>query len=345
MISIDGSQSEGGGQILRTALSLSVLLQVPFKIAGIRTSRPNPGLQAQHLAAVNALAEISRAQVSGNSLGSPCLSFSPQGLFPGGHSFSVSTAGSSLLVLQTLLPPLLYASSPSRIEISGGTHVPWSPCFDYAEKVFAPAIRRMGAGISLHLHRHGFYPAGGGRISAEITTPQLPLTPFALPARGALKSVSGVSLASSLPALIAERQKSSALAALSGLSCPKSVEIRGAESASPGTCVFLQAEYGHCTEGFSSLGAKGRPAEAVGAEAARALLEFDSSHASVDAFLADQLLPYCALAAGESSFTVPEASSHFKTNAAVIREFLPEVEISASGAIVRVKGCGFQPIT
>jgi len=341
-IEIDGSHSEGGGQLLRTSLSLSLLLQEPFRISGIRANRPNPGLQAQHLTAVNAAAAISNAAVQGNSIGSQSLSFSPRGIFPGSHSFDIPTAGSAILVLQAILPPLLFAPAPSNISVSGGTHVSWSPCFEYADKVFLPSLAMMGASASLKLERIGFYPAGGGRISAEITPVAGALTPLSLKEKGPLAQISGVSVASSLPAAIAGRQKSAALAKLVSIACPKSIEAKAAESPSPGTYLFLSAEYKNLAEGFFALGAKGRPAEKVGEEAAAALAKFDSSPAAVDAHLADQLLLYCALARGTSAFTAEEITPHFKSNALVIRQFLPKAEISFDGNAVSVKGAGFK---
>lgn len=341
MLEIDGSHEEGGGQLLRTSLSLSALLQEPFRINNIRANRPKPGLQAQHLTAVNAAAAVSRAAVEGNEIGSQSLSFAPRGVFPGDYSFDIPTAGSALLVLQTILPPLLFAPSPSRLSISGGTHVPWSPCFEYVEQVFAPAMKKMGAEFSLSLQRPGFYPAGGGKITAEIN-PAKPLNPFSLQARGSLKEISGVSVASSLPIAIAERQKTSALKQLARLPCQKSIEAKTLGSASPGTYVFLSAEYENIRAGFFSLGARGKPAEAVGKEAAEALLKFDSSSASVDAHLADQLLLYCALAGGESRFTAEQITPHLTSNVAVIKKFIPEAEISVDGNDIVVIGAGFK---
>ncbi|MFH1200104.1 MAG: RNA 3'-terminal phosphate cyclase [Candidatus Micrarchaeota archaeon] len=346
MIEIDGSLHGGGGQVLRTALSLSVALQKPFRITNIRASRPNPGLAAQHITAVRACAAISRAKMEGDSLGSRELVFSPNGIVAGDYSFDVSavnpSAGSAVLVLQSILPPLLYAPGRSRVSIIGGTHVPWSPCYDYAEKVFLPAIARIGAAASASLQRRGFYPSGAGKITAQIEPLDTgrALSPFVLESRGILKSVSGESVASSLPLSIAERQKSAALSALAPLQCGKKISCQRGESASPGTFAFLAADYGNTCEGFFSLGAKGKSAEAVGKEAAGALLKFDSSAASVDEHLADQLLAYCALAQGESKFTVPEVTAHFTANAETVKLFLPGVKISSDGIHVSVIGAG-----
>src|SRR5688572_7099138 len=164
MIRIDGSVGEGGGQILRTALSLSLATGTPFQIENIRAGRKNAGLLRQHLTAVLAAAEIGSAETAGASLGSTALTFTPKSVRGGEFRFAVGTAGSATLVFQTILPALLLAGTPSRVEIEGGTHNMAAPPFDFLKRTFLPVLRRMGANISLELKRYGFYPAGGGRL-------------------------------------------------------------------------------------------------------------------------------------------------------------------------------------
>src|SRR6185436_13785565 len=168
MISIDGSFGEGGGQILRTALSLSLATGAPFRIENIRAQRPKPGLLRQHLTAVQAAAAVGRAHVEGHTAGSLALTFTPTGVFPGDYAFAVGTAGSATLVLQTILPPLLAAGGRTVVTLEGGTHNPWAPPFDFLKRVFLPIVNRLGPRVEVALERYGFYPAGGGRFSVTI---------------------------------------------------------------------------------------------------------------------------------------------------------------------------------
>ena len=168
MITIDGSRGEGGGQVLRTSLALSLATGAPFRIEGIRAQRPKPGLLRQHLTAVQAAAAVGRARVEGAVAGASALTFSPDGVHAGEYAFSIGTAGSATLVLQTILPPLLVAGGRSVVTLEGGTHNPWAPPFDYLERVFLPVVNRLGPRVAVTLERHGFYPAGGGRFTITI---------------------------------------------------------------------------------------------------------------------------------------------------------------------------------
>ncbi|NNG47233.1 MAG: RNA 3'-phosphate cyclase, partial [Deltaproteobacteria bacterium] len=213
MIEIDGSHGEGGGQILRTALSLSCLTGKPFRIVNIRKGRKKPGLAPQHLVSVRAASEISGAQVSGDRQGSVELVFSPGEVKGGDFSLDVGTAGSTILVLQSIVPALLFTRGKSTVTVRGGTHVPFSPSFHYAASVLVPALGRLGAKLSLSIGSYGFYPKGGGAIRSEIF-PSEGIRPLGLPERGKIHAVTGWSAAGNLPLSIARRQRDSAMEAI-----------------------------------------------------------------------------------------------------------------------------------
>lgn len=324
MIEIDGSRGEGGGQVLRTALSLSCLLGTPFRIRNIRRNRPRPGLAPQHLTVVRALAGISGARVEGDRAGSLELSFSPGTVKPGEYRFDVGTAGSALLVFQALLPPLLFGTGESRVRISGGTHVPFSPCFEYADRIFLPFLRSIGGEARLEIESYGFYPKGGGRIRAEIS-PCRRLNGIRTPPRGPLRRITGISGACRLPLSIAQRQRESAQRRIRSLPAPEppswEVEATTLPGPAPGTFLFLEAEYESARAGTSSLGAVGTRAEEVGRVAADALLSHHAADATLDPHLADQLIPCLALAEGSSSFTTSRVTRHLLTNLETVQRF------------------------
>jgi RNA 3'-terminal phosphate cyclase (ATP) len=345
LLEIDGAQGPGGGQLLRTSLSLSILLRKPFRMTGIRAGRKNPGLQAQHLTAVKAAAEVSRARVHGADLNSEALTFEPERLEAGRHRFDIGTAGSTALVLQTLLPALLFAGKPSELEIRGGTANPFAPSALYLEQVFLPTLARMGAKATARVERWGFYPAGGGVLRARVE-PANGLTAIDLRGRGRLEEVRGYAVVANLPAGVAEREKTRALKVLAEASLEARITLERAEADGPGNELFLLARYANARAGFSSLGEKGKPAEQVAEEAARELAAFHASGASADAHLADQLLLYAALAGGESRYTTPRVTSHLVTNAWLVEKFLPRADIDVEGeehapGEVRVTGAGF----
>lgn len=325
MLEIDGSYGEGGGQILRTALSLSCLTGKPFRITNIRKERRKPGLMSQHLAAVRASQSISQATVAGAEMGSTSLEFTPHVLRGGTFSFDIGTSGSVTLVLQTLILPLLHADRPSRVNLSGGTHVPLCPSVHYLAEVFAPLLHRIGAELRLSIDAYGFYPRGGGRICAEIL-PAHEFQPLVLDAPGELRRISGCSGVGNLPLSIAERQRTSALAALAdGLGDPcntADIALLNAPGPGQGTFLFLRADTDGVRAGFTALGARGKRAETVGAEAAQELLQHFASGAAIDPHLADQLVPYLALCHGESTFTTSSITCHLMTNLWVTALFL-----------------------
>ena len=326
MIAIDGSHGEGGGQILRTALSLSCVFRKPFRMFHIRRGRPMPGLRPQHLAAVRAAQQISGAQVSGDSAGSTELVFAPGGVRAGDIVLDIGTAGATVLVLQTILPVLLFASRESEVVLSGGTHVPFGPCYHYAAHVFAPALRRLGVDIGLSIESYGFYPRGGGKIRARIL-PAKVIAPLRAVDPGKLVAVRGESAVGNLPLAIAERQKDAALAkiapALRDSGIHADVRVISAPATGQGTFLFLAAESEGAVAGFCALGARGKRAEKVGEEAAGAFLDHAGSGAALDPHLADQLVPYLALADGESDFTTSEVTVHLLTNLWAVGLFRP----------------------
>jgi RNA 3'-terminal phosphate cyclase (ATP) len=323
MMRIDGDIGEGGGQILRTALGLSLVTGRPFQIEKIRARRRKPGLLRQHLTAVEAAVKISNAKVHGNALGSQSLTFEPEKVVPGEYHFSVGTAGSATLVFQTILPALLMAGKPFRIFIEGGTHNPFAPPFDFLKTVFAPLVNKMGAGLELILHRPGFYPAGGGKLEANIT-PAVNLKPLFLMERGKIIHFKAKAMVARLNRDIALRE----IAVIKqGLSCGQEdlevIEVK--DSPGPGNIVTIEVKSEHITEMFIGFGELGKAAEVVAREAVEAAQRYVRAEVPVGQYLADQLLIPFVLAKG-GVFKTTEPSGHTLTNIEVIKKFL-KVEI------------------
>ncbi len=337
---IDGSQGEGGGQILRTALSLAAIEGRALRIEKIRAGRPNPGLAAQHVTCVRAVAALCRADVSGDEIGSRRLDFAPRAAVKAGdYAFDISaarkggSAGATSLVLQAVLVPLALARGDSRVSLRGGTHVAWSPPFDYLQQVWLPALARLGIAADLELGRSGWYPAGEGEIRALVCGlgPETRgrLRPLALLDRGPLEAVTGRAIAANLPLHIAQRMAGRARDLLRADGIAAAIEAATAKAACPGAGLFLTARYHAVACGFSALGERGKRAEQVGEEAAGALLAHWRSGAALDRHLADQLLLPLALARGPSSFSAQAITQHLRSNAFVIERFgLAEVRLS-----------------
>jgi RNA 3'-terminal phosphate cyclase (ATP) len=326
MIELDGSQGEGGGQILRTSLALSVATGQPVAIEKIRAGRAKPGLMRQHLACVNAAAEISGAQVEGAELGSQSLRFVPGPVRAGDYSFTIASAGSCMLVLQTVLPPLLLAGTPSRVQLRGGTHNPMAPPFHFLERAFAPLVRRLGADLQLVLRRCGFYPAGGGEVDATIVPSADGLKPFDLVERGALLSGHAECLAPGLARHIATRELET-LGKAMGWSGDQLRVGTARQNEGPGNALLATLAYEHATEVFTAFGEKTLSAEQVAHALVRELRDFQKSQAAVGPHLADQLALLLGLATwqsgGAAAFTCSEVTEHTRTNCAVIERFLP----------------------
>jgi RNA 3'-terminal phosphate cyclase (ATP) len=320
MIEIDGAKGEGGGQILRSALTLSLMTNRHFRILNIRARRSKPGLRPQHLTSVNAAASVGQAQVEGACLGSREIEFRPSSIHPGSYRFEIPTAGSTSLVLQTVFLPLSAAESPSEIEIIGGTHVPWSPCFHYLEANWLPAMELQGFRADLALEIAGFYPQGGGRIRALIQ-PLKKIAPLRRNQRGDLQRIRGLSIVSNLPESIAQRQQNRAVKRLADLGCPVEIEVQTLPSPGKGTFLLLQAEFESGQACYFGLGARGKPAERVADEAVDALQALLGGEGVVDEYLADQLLLPLAFAGGDSEFRTSKITQHLLTNAEVIRAF------------------------
>jgi len=320
VIQLDGSAGEGGGQILRTALGLSLVTGQPFLIQQIRAGRQRPGLQRQHLAAVQAAAAIGKADVSGAEIGSRTLRFRPGTVTPGSYTFVVGSAGSASLVLQTVLPALITASGRTTLTLEGGTHNAWAPPFEFLAKAFLPLLGRMGVRVTAKLQRRGFYPAGGGRIWVDIE-PAARLLPLHLPERGSILAQRGTAIVSRLTPEIARRELKVLERLLSIAPNRLNVE-EDRTSPGPGNAVRVEVESEHLTEVFTGFGKKGASAESVAEGLANEVRRYLESEAPVGEHLADQLLVPLALAGG-GSFVGSPLSSHSTTNMDVIGTFLP----------------------
>jgi RNA 3'-terminal phosphate cyclase (ATP) len=322
-VHIDGSHGEGGGQILRTSLALAAILERPLRVDRIRAGRKPPGLRPQHLKAVEALAEITGARTEGARIGSEILEFVPGEITSGRHRFDVGSAGALTLVLQGLLLPLCLARETSHLTLVGGTHVPWSPPYHYFSDVLLPTLKLMGISVRSEIDRWGWYPRGGGIVRVEVE-PCAELMPISLCERGRLKRIVGLSVSSNLPDHVAKRQREEALKRLrEELKIDAEIEaISGAPGNGPGSFIFLAAESEGAVAGFSSLGGRGKPAEKVAAEAVDLLRDYLISSGALDPHLADQIVPFIALAKGKSSFTTSRVTEHLLTNLWVVGRFL-----------------------
>jgi RNA 3'-terminal phosphate cyclase (ATP) len=344
LITLDGSQGEGGGQILRSALALSVVTDRPFRISRIRARRPKPGLMRQHLACVEAAARIGSAAVEGAALGSQELTFTPGAVVPGAHEFKIASAGSTMLLLQTILPPLLLANAPSEVVLEGGTHNPFAPPFPFIERAFLPLLRRIGFDVEAVLERPGFYPNGGGRchvairpakdlkalrlevgqassLSAGLPAPE-PETGWKPAGQAGMPvPLSAVVCLAGLPRHVGERELSAVRQRLA-LAPERCTIAEHPEAFGPGNSLHVVAEGEGFANVFTGFGAPRVRAEQVAEEAVCVTERFLASGAAVDEHLADQLLLPLALARG-GSFTTTEPSGHTRTNVEILREFLP----------------------
>lgn len=318
MLVLDGSIGEGGGQILRSALSLSMVTRRPFKIERIRAARSKPGLARQHLAAVHAAKAVCNAEVSGDTLGSTTISFRPRAIQGGAHRVSIDTAGSATLVLQTIVYGLLRASEPSTVTLTGGTHNPMAPPFDFLEKTWAPALAQMGARIELALERPGFYPKGGGVFTARITPGELGR--FDREERGAEKGRRAIASIAGLNEGIADRELRVARERL-GISRDQLEKKVWDESFGPGNAFTVELAHEHGTSLFTSVGEKALRAEQVAELAIGRALAFHESDAAIDEHLADQLLLPMAIGKG-GQLTTTEPSAHTHTQLELLRTFL-----------------------
>ena len=328
MIDIDGSAGEGGGQILRTALALSMCTGQPVTLRDIRAKRPKPGLMRQHLTCVQAATAICDAQTQGAELGSRHLVFTPGAVRAGEHEFNVGTAGSCTLVLQTVLPALMLAAGVSRLTLRGGTHNPMAPPFHFIERSFAPLLRRLGAPVDLALRRHGFYPAGGGEMQASIGPMAAQgLKPFSLTERGSAIECYAECLAPGLPRAVPQRELEALGRALSWSDAQlRTPVVRQHEG--PGNALMATLAYEQVCEVFTAFGEKGVSSERVAAALVQQARAFQVSRAALGPHLADQWMLPLALAVARADgaggfFTCSKLTEHASTNMRVIERFLP----------------------
>ena len=325
MISIDGSYGEGGGQILRTSLALSLVTGKPFSIYNIRAGRKKPGLMRQHLTAVNAAAEIGLAATEGNAIGSQAFTFEPERIRPGIFHFAIGSAGSCTLVFQTILPALLIAKGASEVTLEGGTHNPFAPPFDFLKNTFLPVITRMGPRVDAVLEKPGFYPAGGGRFIVSINPADL--NRVDLLERGNIINKTARAYVANLPVNIANRELKIISEQLGwNRELLKTVEVE--DSQGPGNILTIEIESDNITEVFTGFGEKGVSAETVAKRAVKPVQEYLVCNVPVGRYLADQLLIPMALAGG-GKFRTLSPTKHTATNAEIIKKFL-DVEIAIS---------------
>lgn len=320
ILEIDGSQGEGGGQILRTALALSVITGRPFVIRAIRARRKRPGLMRQHLACVRAAREICGATVAGEQIGATELTFQPAPVIAGDYRFAVGSAGSTMLVLQTVLPPLLLADGTSRITLEGGTHNPLAPTFEFVDRSFLPVLRGMGASVSATLERRGFAPAGGGRVSVNIEG-GAGLRPLDLRDCGKFIRRRAEILTAHVPPHVGRRE-AALVAEKLGWNSDEIALVACDDSAGPGNVISLELARERVTAIIAAFGTRGVSAELVAQDAINGMRAYQGSGAPVDLHLADQLLLPCALAGG-GTFHAQAVTYHSLTNAAIIERFLP----------------------
>lgn len=321
---IDGSEGEGGGQLLRTSLTLSMMTAQPFEMIHIRAKRPNPGLQPQHLQAFLAAQQICGAMVEGAGKGSLHVRFSPGEPRGGSYRFDIGTAGATSLVLHTVYLPLSRCDQPSTLRLRGGTHVPWSPSYPHLVDAWLPCLRSMGLKLELTLLRAGFYPHGGGEFVAGIA-PVAAIQPLRLTSRGALQEVRVLSAHTNLKDEVAGRQARAAEQLLRQAGLSPVVEVTNLPSLSRNTVCAITGIFENTRVCYSALGERGKRAEQVAEDACRAFLAFLRTDATVDEYLADQLLLPMALASGPSVMRTPRVTPHLLTNIATLQKFLPTV--------------------
>lgn len=340
MLRIDGSQGEGGGQILRTSLALSALLQKPIEIFNIRAKRPKPGLAMQHLTTILAFRKIFSGEVKGAKPGSTRVTFTPSKIKEGEYSIDIGTAGSITLLLHALLPAII--SHNITLKIRGGTDVRWSPTCDYFSQVFLKNLNHLGVKSDIELIARGYYPKGNGNVKIETYGVDL-IEGYEFKERGKLIGVGGRAHCSNLPEHIVKREARAAEEALQYIKAEIDIEVK--KELSTGTGITLWADYQKCSMGSNAIGEIGKSAEEVGREAAMKLIEEINSPATLDIHMADQIIPFAALARGRTSFLVRRLTGHLLTNIELTEKILRvkfEKIKQDNHYIISVKGTGWK---
>lgn len=338
MITLDGSQGEGGGQIVRTAVMLSSITGTPVRIENIRAGRKPRGLRAQHVAAVRAAADICDAEVLDLEQGAQVITFTPGGkVQPGTYDWQIGTAGSAVLVMQTVLLPLALAEGESAVQVVGGTHVPNAPFGHYLRDVYMPLLLEMGADVEIYMERYGWVPEGDGLISA-YTGGGAQLRGLTMESRGRVERVFGTAIGCNLPSHIPQRMANRASNLLTEhIEAPLDIRPQRTRGTSTGAGIFLAVEYTNGRGGFGTLGRKGMPSEAVAERAVTDLLNFNASEATVDYFAADQLVVPMMLAEGASAIRTTSITTHCRTVIDVVRAFIDRpVQIDEDRRAIRV---------
>jgi RNA 3'-terminal phosphate cyclase (ATP) len=322
-LKIDGSLGEGGGQIIRSSLALSLVTGRPIRIIRIRAGRKRPGLLNQHLTAVSAAAAVGQAEVHGATLGAKELSFAPAGIFAGHYHWDIGSAGSTALVAQTVLPALLMADQPSMITIRGGTHNPMAPPFEFLTESYLPLLHRLGPRVHSKLLQHGFFPAGGGHFSMQIEP--TPLRGFDLLERGMLLGKGANAIVANLPVSIAQRELDTIRRKLDW-DKTATLSSRDVQGPGPGNAVMIRYEYENVTETVTGFGEQGISAERVAANAVREIRKYLRSNGAFGEYLTDQWLLLIALAVWQTGrahqFTCVSLSDHSTTHCEIIQKFL-----------------------
>lgn len=330
MIEINGSEGEGGGQMVRSSLALAAVTGQDLTLTHIRGGRKKPGLLRQHLAGVRAITQIAGAETTGDELGSRELMFRPGELSGGDYRFEVGSAGSAVLVAQTILPALMFADKPSTVTIGGGTHASWAPPFDFFQRCYLPQLARMNARVDATIQSHGFYPAGGGRLVVDVS-PSRSLSGLEIKARLGAVRPTVTALVSRIPASIGQRE-CDVIARKTGWESKSCQVIEIQEAGGPGNVVMIELEFDNVTELMIGFGKIGLKAEQVARSVLREARSYLASNVPVGAHLADQLMLPMGIAASQgraSQFRTGPLTLHSQTHIALLKRFLAiEVQVT-----------------
>ncbi len=320
-LEIDGSEGEGGGQILRVATGLSAVTGRPIRVTNIRANRPNPGLKAQHLRGIEAVARLCDARISGFTEGSTQIEFVPGRLEHDHLRVDIGTAGSIGLVFQSIMIPAVHTDRPREFEVTGGTDVSWSPNVTYFREVFCSFLKRMGIEAEVDVQSYGFYPKGGGRVLLRVHPGNLRAINLTERTRFTRYDILSIASENLRKAGVVERQVDAETGILGRRSeCEVKEYVK---TQSPGSSIHIHAHFENTVLGATVLGERGKPAENVGKECAELLKRQVDTGACLDRWMADQILPYMALSGGRSSVSVADITNHAKTSMALIERFLP----------------------